>query len=158
MKHKTKKSKAREIALKILYGREFNKENKNCKKELSGLSKTTRAHVSRLLKGVEQYRGEIDRQIKQSSKSWKMERISLIDLNIMRIALYEMLYATPPVPFKVCIDESVEMAKIYGAEDSFRFVNGHLDDISKRFPHTRNKQLLAPLQEPKTITPAVGEK
>ena len=132
MKPQTEKTRARETALKILYSREFHKEDPtDPAKELSALSPQARNHANKLLKGVKRHKRDIDEKIQQSSSSWKMERISLIDLNIMRIALYEMLYARPPVPFKVCIDESVEMAKKYGAEDSFRFVNGHLDALSK---------------------------
>ncbi len=128
---KINKSQARETALKILYKQEFYKESQNNTKELMSLSQIAQNYVNHLLQGVKTHREKIDEQIKQSSLSWTMDRMSLIDLNIMRIAVYEMLYAKPPTPFKVCIDESVEMAKTYGTEDSYKFVNGNLNTISK---------------------------
>ena len=129
---KNEKRQAREATLKILYEQEFNKEKQSEKKALASLNNITQNYVNQLLEGIKVHQLKIDELIKQTSQSWKMERISLIDLNIMRIAIYEMLYATPPIPFKVCIDESVEMAKIYGTEDSSKFVNGIMDAISKK--------------------------
>ena len=96
------------------------------------ISTATQNYAHTLLNGIKTNQKKIDSLIKQTSQSWKMERISLIDLNIMRIAVYEMLCSTPPVPFKVCINEAVEMAKIYGTENSTKFINGILDTLSKR--------------------------
>ena len=129
---KQERRQARETTLKVLYEQEFNKEKQHEKKAPSSLNNITQNYVNQLLEGIKAHQQKIDELIKQTSQSWKMERISLIDLNIMRIAIYEMLYATPPIPFKVCIDESVEMAKIYGTEDSSKFVNGIMDAISKK--------------------------
>jgi len=55
-----------------------------------------------------------------------------MDLNIMRIAIFEMLYCKLKVPVKVCINEALEIAKIYGSEDSHSFINGILDSIAKK--------------------------
>ncbi|MDE0119694.1 MAG: transcription antitermination factor NusB [Bdellovibrionales bacterium] len=129
---KKEKRQARETTLKILYEQEFNKEKQNEKQALTSLNKMTQSYAHQLLKGIKTHKEKIDKLIKQTSQAWKMERISLIDLNIMRIAIYEMFYATPPIPFKVCIDESVEIAKLYGTENSSNFVNGILDTISKK--------------------------
>ncbi len=124
---KNEKSQAREIALKILYGQEFNKE----KIDLS-IKETTYNYVNQLLEGIKENQDKIDNLIKNTSQSWTIERISLIDLNIMRMAVYEMLYSSPPVPFKVCIDEAIKIAKTYGTEGSAKFINGNLDTISKK--------------------------
>ena len=124
---KHEKTQAREIALKILYGREFNKK----KIDLS-IKKTTYDYVNQLLNGIKNNKDKIDDLIKNTSQSWTIERISLVDLNIMRMAVYEMLYSSPPVPFKVCIDEAIKIAKLYGTEDSAKFINGNLDTISKK--------------------------
>ena len=122
------KTQARETALKLLYEQEFNKQNIPLKTEDSKAHK----YVKQILEGVKKNQKAIDLLIQQSSPSWKTDRMSLIDLNIMRIALYEMLYSPQQVPFKVCINEAVETAKSYGIKDSPKFINGILDTISKR--------------------------
>lgn len=122
------KTQAREAALKLLYEQEFN--NKNPLTETEAL--TANKYVKQILEGVKKNQKAIDLLIQESSPSWKTDRMSLIDLNIMRIALYEMLYSSQQVPFKVCIDEAVEIAKSYGIKDSPKFINGILDAISKR--------------------------
>ncbi|MDE0518508.1 MAG: transcription antitermination factor NusB [Bdellovibrionales bacterium] len=129
---KKEKRQVREATLKILYEQEFNKEKQTEKQALTSLNKITQNYANQLLEGIKTHKEKIDALIKQTSEKWKMERISLVDLNIMRIAIYEMLYATPSIPFKVCINESVEMAKIYGTENSPKFINGILDTISKK--------------------------
>ncbi len=81
-----------------------------------------------LVEGVVKYMDEIDDLIHSSSKNWKISRMGIVDRNIMRIALYEMLYC-PDIPAKVSINEAVEIAKKYGTKDSGAFVNGILDRI-----------------------------
>ena len=122
----SEKSLARQSALKALYEREFSPAQTQ-----PGTKNNKDGYINHLLQGVHTHKKEIDKLIKQSSQFWKMDRIALIDLNIMRIAIYEMLYSTPPVPFKVCIDEAVKMAKLYGTADSSKFINGNLDAIFK---------------------------
>ena len=129
---KNKKTLAREATLKILYEQEFHKEKQLNKETMDSSSKAIQNYVNHLLEGIKNHRKKIDDLIQQTSQYWKIKRISLIDLNIMRIAVYEMLYSTPCTPFKVCIDEAVEMAKIYGTADSPKFINGNLDTISKK--------------------------
>ena len=129
---KKEKTQAREAALKLLYEWEFNTDTVVNRKNFSSLNEVTQNYMSQLLKGVKENQKKIDGLIEKTSQFWTMKRISLIDLNIMRIAVYEMLYSASPVPFKVCIDEAVEMAKIYGTKDSSKFINGNLDTISKK--------------------------
>ena len=121
------KTQAREVVLKTLYELEFNKKHIPLK-----AMEDSHDYVNQLLEGIKENKKRIDDLIKKTSQSWAMERLSLIDLNIMRIAIYEMLYSNPPVPFKVCIDEAVKIAKIYGTEESSKFINGNLDTISKK--------------------------
>lgn len=121
------KTQAREVVLKTLYELEFNKKHIPLK-----AIENSHSYTNQLLEGIKENKKRIDDLIKKTSQSWAMERISLIDLNIMRIAIYEMLYSNPPVPFKVCIDEAVKIAKIYGTEESSKFINGNLDAISKK--------------------------
>jgi len=80
------------------------------------------------LSGVIKEQQTLDRFIATASENWKIGRITYVDKNIMRVAIYEMLYS-PEVPPKVAIDEALELAKKFGAEDSKDFINGILDRI-----------------------------
>lgn len=84
------------------------------------------AHL--LAAGVLEKRHEIDSAIESCSENWSVERMSVIDRNILRLAVYELLYC-PETPYKVVIDEAVELAKTYGTEESSAFVNGVLDKV-----------------------------
>jgi len=68
---------------------------------------------------------EIDKKIEEVSKGWKVSRINYIDLSLIRLAYYEMKY-DEDVPVAVAINEAVDIAKIYGEDDSYSFVNGIL--------------------------------
>lgn len=70
-----------------------------------------------------EYKQDIDRRISNSLKNWTMETISKIDLAILRLCVTEALYIEE-VPHKIAINEALEIAKMYGEEDSYRFVNG----------------------------------
>ncbi|MBO6108929.1 MAG: transcription antitermination factor NusB [Eubacterium sp.] len=74
---------------------------------------------------------EIDGKIEAASKSWKLNRIAKAELAILRLGVYEIIYADDAeVPVKVAIDEAVELAREYGQEKGYAFVNGVLDTIS----------------------------
>ncbi|MDR3071451.1 MAG: transcription antitermination factor NusB [Endomicrobium sp.] len=81
-----------------------------------------------LLRGVCDNKEVIDSIIKQYAKNWDLERMAVIDRNIMRIAIYEIM-ATPNTPVNVIIDEAVEISKKYSTEDSSKFINGILDNL-----------------------------
>lgn len=83
----------------------------------------------RLVHGVLNHSQEIDRLIKQSSQNWKLHRMAKVDLTILRITAYEILFC-PDIPVSVSIDEAIEIGKRYGAEDSPPFINGVLDQIA----------------------------
>ena len=82
-----------------------------------------------ILEGVEAHQTRIDRIIEGISQNWVMSRMPLVDRNILRLAAYEMLYRDD-VPDSVAINEAVEMAKVYGGEDSSKFVNGILGKLA----------------------------
>lgn len=85
-----------------------------------------------LVEGVEDHLSEIDSHIGESSVNWAIDRMPLMDLAILRIALYEMLYVDA-VPISVSINEAVELAKVFGGEDgSPAFVNGMLGSIARQ--------------------------
>ncbi|MHB1334679.1 MAG: transcription antitermination factor NusB [Candidatus Humimicrobiaceae bacterium] len=83
----------------------------------------------KLVMGVEKNKLEIDNQIRHVVENWTISRISIIDRNIIRMAIYEMLYEKE-IPLKVSVDEAIEIAKILGQKDATpKFVNGILGKI-----------------------------
>jgi len=83
----------------------------------------------KLLAGVSKHRKKIDSIIKEIVENWTLERIAIIDRNILRVAIYEMLYEKD-IPLKVSIDEAIEIAKTIGQkEDTPKFINGVLGKI-----------------------------
>ena len=83
-----------------------------------------------LVRGVYAHLEEIDALITKYATNWQLERMAVIDKNIMRLATYELMYADD-VPPKVSINEAIDIAKKYGDKDSGKFVNGVLDKINK---------------------------
>ena len=82
----------------------------------------------KLVNGVRQALPEIDALIERFSKNWKVSRMSCVDRNVLRIAIYEMLYCDD-IPPKVSINEAVDVGKKFGTEDSGAFINGIIDSI-----------------------------
>ncbi len=84
----------------------------------------------KILHGVAAHLKEIDETIRRAAPEWPLDKIAIIDRNILRIGLYELMYADPEeVPPKVAINESIELAKNYGGPNAARFVNGVLGTI-----------------------------
>ena len=83
----------------------------------------------KLIKGVYDHRKKIDQMIKNVVENWTLERIAIIDRNILRVAIYEMLYEDE-IPLKVSVDEAIEISKSLGQKDDTpKFVNGVLGKI-----------------------------
>ncbi len=90
------------------------------------------AFMENLLKGVLEKRETLDEIIVRAAPDWPMEKIAIVDRNVLRIGLYEMLFADrTQVPPKVSINEAIELAKNYGGDNSNRFVNGVLGAVYK---------------------------
>ncbi len=88
--------------------------------------------MQELLKGVVSRHTDLDLVISKAAPEWPMDRIALVDRNVLRIGLYELLFADrDKVPAKVAINEAIELAKSYGGENSGRFVNGVLGAVYK---------------------------
>ncbi len=84
----------------------------------------------RILKGIAEHLTEIDGILKKAAPDWPIEKIATIDRNILRIGLYELLFADHnEVPPRVAINEAIELAKNYGGPNTFRFVNGVLGTV-----------------------------
>jgi len=81
-----------------------------------------------LVNGVIREKDQIDTMIERFSSNWKMSRMSCVDRNIMRIAVYEMLYCGD-IPLKVSINEAIDVGKKFGTEESGAFINGILDSV-----------------------------
>lgn len=88
-------------------------------------------HARELVQGTDRHRGEIDELIRGQADNWRLERMPVVDRNILRLAIYELLYQ-PEVPKLVVLDEAIELAKKYGSDQSGRFINGLLDGLLKQ--------------------------
>lgn len=129
------RTEAREQAFKLLYSMEIQKENDEEQIDLYFESneindEKTKEYVKDVWLGVKNKKEEITEKISSNLKTnWKLERISKIDIALLKLAIYEMLYKK--IPFKVAINEAVELAKKYGEDNSASFVNGVLASIVK---------------------------
>jgi N utilization substance protein B len=125
--------KARTIALQALY--EIDSVGRKAEAVMERLlaegkmSEESNAFVRELVGGVVRNKGEIDRNIQKFAPAWPVEQIAMIDRNILRLAIFEILYNNK-VPLKVAISEAVELAKSFGSESSSKFVNGVLGAVS----------------------------
>jgi N utilization substance protein B len=88
-----------------------------------------REYADEVVRGLSADLSEADRHIRAASQNWRLERMTAVDRNILRLGTWELLYK-PDVPRAVIIDEAVEMAKRYGNEGSGAFVNGVLERIA----------------------------
>jgi transcription antitermination protein NusB len=82
-----------------------------------------------LVEGVMTHRAEIDRLIEQHSHNWRLDRMSRIDRNVLRLGVFELKYR-PDIPKKVSLNEAVELGKNFGTEESSAFINGLLDRVA----------------------------
>lgn len=126
------RSQCREWALQFLYQADFtgNLQEEEIRlfcQHFLGQEKIP-AYLAKLLKGLAQHREEVDALIARYSEHWRLERMAVVDRNLLRLATYELLYHAD-IPPKVIINEAVELAKRFGAEESWAFVNGVLDRI-----------------------------
>lgn len=96
--------------------------------------------VDQLVQGVLAKAPELDALLKQFAEHWSVERMAVVDRNVLRCALYELLYLDD-IPAKVTINEAIEIAKRYGSEESGAFVNGILDRIVKSDERLLTKRL-----------------
>ena len=129
------RSEARDMAFKFLYQVEVQKENNeeaiNIFFENNEIeSNDAKKYILNVANGVSENLEDITELIKKNLKQdWKIERISKVTLAILKLAIYEIVYAK--IPFKVVINEAVELAKKYGEDSSSSFVNGILASIVK---------------------------
>jgi len=125
--------KARTTALQALYevdsvSRDAGEVTERLLSEV-GFSEEYNTFVRELVDGVVRNRDEIDRNIQRFAPAWPVEQIAMIDRNILRLAIFEILFDNK-VPVKVAVSEAVELAKIFGSESTAKFVNGVLGSVS----------------------------
>ena len=127
-----KRRTAREKALQALFQIDISDIDKEIAIEHVLEGEKSDSYLTKLVDGVLSHQVSIDETIKQYLENWSLERIANVDRNILRLAAYEMMYGqADDVPVNVAIDEAVEIAKLYGDDQSGRFVNGVLSKIKE---------------------------
>jgi N utilization substance protein B len=128
----TRRSRAREVALQLLYQRDQNPRIGREVVEAFAWERlkdnTTTAFCLSLYDGVAEHALEIDRRIAEAAENWKLNRMAAVDRNVLRVGAFELLF-TPDTPPGVVLDEAIELARRYGSADSPAFVNGVLDKL-----------------------------
>ncbi len=125
---------ARELALQMLYALDVNPSVgvtdtlQTFREEHADVTGRVRQFAEDLVRGVLQRRELIDSAIEARSKNWSLTRMPRVDLNVMRMAAYELMFR-PDIPKKVSINEAIEIARRFGDKESPSFVNGILDEI-----------------------------
>jgi N utilization substance protein B len=97
-------------------------------RENSKASEGVRLFAEELVAGVMANRSAIDKKIRGQSKNWAISRMAKVDLNILRLALFELMFRED-IPRNVTINEAIEVAKKFGSEESPAFINGMLDEM-----------------------------
>lgn len=125
---------ARELALQILYALDSNSSAglqdtlRTFREEQPEVPGRIREFAEELVRGVQAQREVIDESIKAHSKNWSLSRMPRVDLNVMRMAAFELMFRSD-IPKKVTINEAIEIVRRYGDKESPSFVNGILDEI-----------------------------
>jgi N utilization substance protein B len=130
----TRRSRAREVALQLLFQRDLNPGV-----ERAVLERFVRDRLRdpagepfslSLYDGVAAHLADIDGRLGKAAENWRSSRMAVVDRNVLRLGGYELLY-TPETPPSVALDEAIELARRYGSADSPAFVNGVLDRLRK---------------------------
>jgi len=130
-----KRRKGREVALQFLYQLDLHGAGDPLPHEdefweRHPVDPDTRTFAEALVRGSKLHQGKTDQLITQYAEHWDLDRMAVVDRNILRLAVHELLWQ-PDVPPKVAINEAIELAKKFGTADSSRFINGLLDRILK---------------------------
>lgn len=128
---------AREFALQMFFQRDLSKDSlaqvqQTYWSRQSNVDSKTKEFANYLTEMFDVDSELVDALIREHATNWKLERMPVVDKNILRMAIIELKYCKD-VPARVTLNESIEVAKKYGSEDSSFFINGVLDKISKKF-------------------------
>lgn len=125
---------ARQLTLQLLFQQEFQKPNPPWQDnfwENQSASLEVKAFATRLFQGVIDHQSEIDRLIQAFAVDWSITRMPVVDRNILRCGIYELLWE-PDIPAAVTITEAIELAKRFADDEAQRFLNGILDNILRQ--------------------------
>lgn len=138
---------ARSIAVQSLYEWDFYNQEKNLGEILQrnleevGPGLEEKDFLFEIVYGVKEHLSEIDKIITQFAPNWPIERIANVDRNILRVGMYELFFGDrEKVPYKVAINEAVELAKRFGSDSSPRFVNGVLGTAYRKLIEEKEKK------------------
>lgn len=110
----------------------------------------------RLVGGVVIYKRELDDIIERYSSNWKMRRMACVDRNVLRLAVFELLYCAD-IPAKVAINEAIDIGKKFGSSESGAFINGILDSIRIAIENEELKVVHAPVESPLAAEPYLND-
>ncbi|SEM88625.1 NusB antitermination factor [Mesobacillus persicus] len=126
-----KRRTAREKALQALFQIDISKVEANEAIQHVLEDQPNDQYLTNLVEGVVQHQEEIDGMIKEQLEKWTIERLAHVDRSILRLAVFELMYCKEEVPANVALDEAIEIAKIYGDDQSSKFVNGVLSKVKQ---------------------------
>jgi len=123
------RKKAREGTMKLLYQMEINEDYSDDSLEIYlknfSFDEIEKEYLLDAFNKIKKYREEIDKYIDANIEGWNIDRLAKVDLAVLRIAVYEILYRKD-IPIEVSINEAIEIVKKYSTEESFKFINGVL--------------------------------
>ena len=133
----SRRSRAREIVLQVLYQDDLNTDQPE---DIRLRFINARLNQDRslvefaedLLAGVRRHRDKVDQQLEEIARNWKLSRMAATDRNVLRLGAYEILFTETPT--RVAVNEAIELAKRYGTNNSSQFVNGVLDRLMNNQP------------------------
>lgn len=138
---------SRSIAMQSLYEWDFSEKKADLQKiterniQEFGPGLEDKSFTWQLVTGIVQHIQEIDKIIEKAAPQWPIDQISIIDRNVLRMGLYELLYEDKTaVPPKVAINEAIELAKSFGGENSGKFINGVLGTVYKEIDKSTNSE------------------
>ncbi len=130
----TRRSRAREVALQLLYQHDVNPRARMGRPAVEQFVRDRLKDAAvvpftlGVYDGVLAHAGDVDKKLAEAASNWRLSRMAVVDRNVLRIGAYELLF-TPETPANVVIDEAIELARRYGSKDSPGFVNGVLDRL-----------------------------
>ncbi|HLN31571.1 MAG TPA: transcription antitermination factor NusB [Gemmataceae bacterium] len=128
----TRRSRAREVALQLLFQRDHNPTVERTVIERFAHDRLRGGELQSfclgLYDGVVSHVAEIDARLAEAAENWRLPRMATVDRNVLRLGAFELAY-TPDTPARVTLDEAIELARRYGSADSSAFVNGILDKL-----------------------------
>lgn len=145
-----KRRRAREVALQILYLMDTQPQPTeraltsyfsffaSLEAGSGAIDTEVRSFAEELVRGVADKRAEVDEEITRAALHWRLERMACVDRNVLRLAVYELLFL-PKIPPRVSLNEAIELAKRFGTADSPSFVNGILDRVVQEKKLTSNR-------------------